>query len=254
MKIIKTKVENKLISVFQRYEFKYILPEKIALLIENEISHFMTKDPYTINSSNYYVRSQYFENNSYANFYEKVDGMKERHKYRIRTYSESESISSPIYLERKSRLLERTFKTRIKLKPDDLDLIYNNKYEELLETFNRESFVERFVFDSFRKRLRPMVLIDYQRSPYISEYDTNFRLTFDRNIQTSICSEKDSIFINTSHWKKVNAGYCTLEVKFLRRFPPWFRRIIQHYHLRRISISKFSTGMEACGLAKDTGL
>ncbi len=230
------------------------MPEKTASLIENEISNFMTKDPYTIDNLNYYVRSQYFENNLYTNFYEKVDGMKERHKYRIRTYDESESSTMPVYLERKSRLLERTFKTRIQIKTKDLDLIYNKRYNELLERYNRESFLERFVFDSIRKRLRPMVLVDYQRSPYMSEYDTNFRLTFDRNIQSSTCSEKDSIFLNTSHWRKVNAGYCTLEVKFLRRFPPWFRRIIQHYDLKRISISKFSTGMEACGLATDTGL
>ena len=89
------------------------MPEKTASLIENEISNFMTKDPYTIDNSNYYVRSQYFENNFYTNFYEKVDGMMERHKYRIRTYDESESSTMPVYLERKSRLLERTFKTRI---------------------------------------------------------------------------------------------------------------------------------------------
>ena len=145
------------------------MPEKTASLIENEISNFMTKDPYTIDNSNYYVRSQYFENILYTNFYEKVDGMMERHKYRIRTYDESESSTMPIYLERKSRLLERTFKTRIQIKTKDLGLIYNNRYDELLEIYNRESFLERFVFDSIRKRLRPMVLVDYQRSPYISE-------------------------------------------------------------------------------------
>jgi hypothetical protein len=214
----------------------------------------MTKDSHVVNNLNYYVRSQYFENNLYSNFYEKVDGMKVRHKYRIRTYSKTKSNSSPIFLEMKSRILERTFKSRIELKKDHLDLIYQRKYDELLNSFNAEVFIERFVFDCYRKRLHPMVLVDYQRSPYVSDYDTNFRLTFDRNIQSAICLEQDSVFLNTPNWKKVNAGYCIIEVKFLRRFPPWFRRIIHHYDLRRISISKFSTGMEVCGLAVDTGL
>ena len=53
---------------------------------------------------------------------------------------------------------------------------------------------------------------------------------------------------------KVAAGYTILEMKFFRRFPPWFHKIIQTYNLRRLSISKFSTGMEYCGIAKDTGL
>jgi len=230
------------------------LPEKIALSIESEINNFMTKDSHAIDNLNYYVRSQYFENALYSNFYEKVDGMKIRHKYRIRSYSKQLSDGSPIFLEMKSRRLERTFKRRIQLQEEHLDLIYNRRYEELLKAFNGEGFLERFAFDCYRKRLYPMVLVDYQRSPYVSDFDTNFRLTFDRNIQSAICSEKDSIFLSTPHWKKVNAGYCTLEVKFLRRFPPWFRRIIQHYELRRVSISKFSTGMEVCGLAVDTGL
>jgi len=44
-----------------------------------------------------------------------------------------------------------------------------------------------------------------------------------------------------------------LEVKFFRRIPPWFHRIIQAYDLRRLSISKFARGMEVCGFAEDTG-
>ena len=251
------KIENQ-VNTFKRYEFKYLLRNEIASSIQNNIEQFMKLDPHTSKNldGSYFVRSQYFENDLYANFYEKVDGMRERHKYRIRTYGQRPSEDNPIFLEKKGRKLERTMKGRIKLQQKHLDLIYSKNFNELLKEYDYHSFIEGFVFDCVRKRLNPMIIIDYKRSPYISEYDTNFRLTFDRNIRASTPIGNKSIYAphENQYWSDVNSGFCTLEVKFLRRFPPWFRRIIQNYNLRRLSISKFSTGIEARGLAKDTGV
>ena len=130
--------EETRVALFQRYEFKYILPEKTASLIEAEINNFMTKDSHVVNNLDYYVRSQYFENNLYSNFYEKVDGMRVRHKYRIRTYSKTKSNSSPIFLEMKSRILERTFKSRIELKKDHQDLAEKTAREKHRSTRHLE--------------------------------------------------------------------------------------------------------------------
>ena len=42
-----------------------------------------------------------------------------------------------------------------------------------------------------------------------------------------------------------------MEIKFDRRLPKWFHRLIQTYELERLSVSKFCLGMEATGLAFD---
>jgi hypothetical protein len=47
------------------------------------------------------------------------------------------------------------------------------------------------------------------------------------------------------------AGYTVLEVKFRHHMPSWFHQVIQAHELRRISISKIVTGMEALGMAFD---
>ncbi|MBT6601641.1 MAG: VTC domain-containing protein [Nitrospina sp.] len=56
---------------------------------------------------------------------------------------------------------------------------------------------------------------------------------------------------SSESWKYSFAGFTILEVKFHRRIPAWFHRIIQVHNLRRVSFSKFCKGMEATGQVVD---
>ena len=47
------------------------------------------------------------------------------------------------------------------------------------------------------------------------------------------------------------SDYKIMEVKFFRRIPLWFHRLIQKYNLKRVSISKFVVGMKFLGYAED---
>ena len=69
---------------FARYEFKYFLNNNVSKQIENEAKHFMSYDNFAVNTpdNRYFVRSLYFEDNSFSNFFEKVDGIKSRKKFR----------------------------------------------------------------------------------------------------------------------------------------------------------------------------
>ena len=92
-------------------------------------------------------------------------------------------------------------------------------------------------FQVFRRNLLPTVITDYWRAPYVSDYDSNFRLTFDSLISVKKSSK---LFNNLNNFeRKCLAGYSILEIKFNRRIPKWFHRIIQNYNLRRISVSKY---------------
>ncbi len=78
-------------QIFQRYEFKYILNKDISDQIEKEAKNFMTFDSFVQKrlDNQYFVRSLYYENIFSSNFFEKVDGMRTRRKYRLRTYVKS---------------------------------------------------------------------------------------------------------------------------------------------------------------------
>jgi len=249
MKKIQIKKDN---QVFSRFEMKYVLSKNISLSIQNEIKKFMKYDGYIDKNSlknKYYVRSIYFDNDRYSNFNEKVDGLKIRHKFRIRTYSNKLNQTSVLYLEEKGRLNQRTYKVRTKINENDLDLFFNPKNTfQLKIKYKDKMLVEKFIFESLRKNVYPNVIIDYDRSPFVNNTGLYFRLTFDSNIKSCVSG---SLFHTNNQWKKCLDGFDILEVKFDTTIPAWFQKIIQSYELNRISISKYVLGLEATGLAED---
>lgn len=241
-------------QLFQRYEFKYILSKEISDQIEDEARNFMSFDGFVQKRLNnqYYVRSLYFENDFSSNFYEKVDGMKTRRKYRLRTYGKSFEANTSIFFEIKGRNLERTYKKRMKIEYRYLDFFLNKEHHhKLLNIYPGSQMIKNFIFDVFKKDIKPYILIDYIRRPYVNKFGLYFRLTFDKNL---LSTKGKKLFYDKSYlsWLECKAGYTILEVKFDRSIPAWFHRIIQSYNLNRKSISKFAVGMTTCGVAKET--
>jgi hypothetical protein len=245
-------VRSPQVEDFARYEFKYLLSAAQCNEIENEVHHFMSFDGHVHPEfeNRYIVRSLYFDNIEADCYYEKIDGIKSRRKFRIRTYGTEAAPELPIFLEEKGRHNNRTYKHRIPIKLGDLEILQDpSRVMEILEIYPNVPLVEAFVFDVIRRRENPVVLVDYLRRPYKSPYDTNFRVTFDSQLTAAVASElypsaPVSTYLST-------AGWTILEVKFFRRIPAWFHRILQAHGLSRISISKFCKGMETCGLAID---
>lgn len=237
---------------FARYEFKYLLDARRRHEIETEVAHFMDYDGHVHADlgNSYFVRSLYFENAAATHYYEKIDGVRHRRKFRIRTYARAPETETPIYFEEKSRYIERTFKHRIAIDREHLPLFYDPLlHVDLMAIYPNVPIIEQFLFDSARRRLTPRVLVDYIRRPYTSAFDMNFRLTFDSDLKAAAAG---GIFPSqNAAWRASQAGYTILEVKFFRRIPAWFHRVLQAHEMRRISISKFCKGMEVCGLAED---
>ena len=103
-------MKNISIQTFERYEFKYFLTKNLRTKIENDISKFMTIDQNAKINNKYFVRSLYFDDDFSTEYYNKTDGMKIRHKFRLRTYSSNQEAKTPIFLEIKGRNNQRTYK------------------------------------------------------------------------------------------------------------------------------------------------
>ena len=235
---------------FERYEFKYILDSDLRKIIEGDVKNFMKIDAFAKQNLNYFVRSLYFDDPSFVNYFEKIDGIKLRHKFRLRTYTNTFDEKIPIFLEVKGRVNQRTYKKRFKIIKSDLNKFEGN--DDLIKLNKKDinnDLLNLFIFEKLRKNIRPLILTDYLRAPYISDYDRNFRVTFDNNL---VIKKTDSLFKNQNCFaRNCLKGYTILEVKFDRRMPKWFHRIVQTYNLRRLSVSKFCVGMENADLVEN---
>lgn len=241
---------SKIQEHFLRYEFKYILDDEKRANIEKELSHFMQLDPFVEQFENkkYLVRSLYFDDPVHSFYYEKTDGLMHRQKFRIRTYAMEYNEEIPIMLELKGRYNNFVYKHRTKLEHSEKNV--NDAFLLLTQLENDDNPVSKqFIYDKYRKNIKPVMLIDYQRRAYQSKYDYEFRITFDGELygtQTSELFPKDNI-----NRRKLIDGYTIMEVKFRKHVPPWFHRIMIKYQLSRISISKYCTGMEATSLIEN---
>jgi len=237
---------------FSRFEFKYVLSRQSREDVEAHLQYFVELDAFvkTQPDNKYSVRSLYYDDAHYTAFHDKIDGLLHRRKFRIRTYNDSLSGKAPYFLEVKGRHNNLVFKHRT---PIDGREWLQNRGHNLTESVTKHSIdsaVRRqFMHSFFRDHIKPVALITYQRRPYISKFDPDFRITFDDSLKAT---NADHLFPEgSSQFYDVISGYNVLEIKFNNHLPAWFHRIVQAQNLRRVSISKVCAGMETLGMARD---
>ena len=247
--------EHKTKLDFSRFEFKFVMPTDMIRAVEKELGHFVELDPFVVDQPDhrYPVRSLYFDDRSYTAFHDKIDGLHTRAKFRVRTYTVDLENPAPVFLEIKGRYNNLVFKHRTSVDTGGMDLLAGGtrfRDEVLLRT--RGKVHDRFEFETYRKVIAPVALIDYVRRPFISKFDPEFRLTIDEHVQAT---RTDSLFTNgsTPGARRIVPGQAIMEVKFRYHMPSWFHRIIQAYQLRRRSISKICEGMQVLEMAVDPG-
>ena len=238
---------------FSRFEFKYILPRAVRDDLESELQYFIELDPFVEKQpgKKYLVRSLYYDNQAMACYYEKIDGVKRRAKFRVRTYTDVEGDGTASFLEIKGRHNAQVFKHRTELAAggscaEASDNFYDETTRNVLGRLEEGAIKSQFICDLHKKALAPKMLIDYRRRPYFSKYDPEFRLTFDDSLSSAATSR-----LFPRAWephRRFLPGYTILEVKFRQLVPSWFHRIIQTFELRRISVSKYCAGVEAFDL------
>ena len=238
---------------FARFEFKYVLPRALRNDLEQELLYFLKFDPYVAEKpqNQYFVRSLYFDDPAYSSFYEKHDGLHTRSKFRVRTYTNDGSVPTPSFLEIKGRHNNLVFKHRCELQTMGSAILNtgNDFTKKIIDIAAPSEVIKQFQYEIYRKRIRPVALVDYWRRPYISVYDPDFRLTFDEQLYAT---NTTGLFPGPSRTRRMMVpGYTVLEVKFKRHLPSWFHRIIQSFQLRRVSISKICEAVQTLELAED---
>lgn len=216
-----------------RHEIKYVCSEAQIPDIRNKLSAFCDLDRYVDADGRYYVRSVYFDDYDDTAYYENEMGVEPRRKYRIRLYN---GDAKHLMLERKSKFREKTYKESIPLSKEQCKLMLWDDW--LCEDIRKEPFLlQQFYLEYRTKMLRPKVVVEYERVPYI--YSTgNVRVTFDQNIAVS--GDVGSFFEQRMITRPIMPeGLHVLEVKYDSLIPDFIYNAISGERLRQTSYSKY---------------
>ena len=219
-------------SLRYRHEFKYTVDAATAHLIEERVRrHGMMKDPMTPTGEDYYyVNSLYFDTEQFDCYYDKMGGLLQRKKVRLRTYTADFSKAEKYWLEVKHKFDTQTAKNREGLSAEATKRLLAGSTEvirTLKDPMIRQSFYEMHV--------QPWLLVRYKRRAYTDLFD-NVRVTFDYDLGTA---EVRGMHHPSSLWP-VNGQQVLIEVKFREACPGWIHELIQMNNLQRMTHSKYT--------------
>ena len=235
------KTDNTLKLHFHRYEFKYLIAGSTLSGILRELELRLDRDIHSDATGSYFVRSHYFDTDAFDLYYEKLAGLLKRYKFRIRSYSGAPLYTGPLFLELKGRNDSLVYKHRLPLDPGAVERVMKNGTKHfaglLLDSQATSGTGRRFVYDVFKKRISPSVVVDYYRTAFENRANPDFRVTLDRNVLAYRASSNGHPAGNS---RTISDGFTVLEIKFRYHLPGWFHRLIQEFELKRISFSKFA--------------
>ena len=217
-----------------RHELKYVISEAEHAILASRLRAALHPDENAGGSGGEYViRSLYFDDPWDTAVTEKSDGVGSRDKFRIRIYNMSDRT---IKLERKHKEGAYIKKDSLSLTRGECDRIIAGDIRCL---FDRPEPAAKTFYGIFRTRnLKPKVLVDYTREPYVFPAE-DVRITFDKNIRTGMRSTAlfDPDVPTYPVWDLRNC--MILEVKFNRSLPEFCRSIVQMAASQHTAASKY---------------
>jgi len=220
-----------------RHEYKFLISRTHADLLRMRLPHMMERDPHAGENGVYTIRSLYFDDMNYSAYEEKMAGLRDRTKYRIRYYNYDDSV---IKLEKKEKLGDLTKKTAQTITREDARVLQNCRSVVLPDT--PRGLAEELQYLCLKQGLRPRVLVDYDRTPFICRAG-NTRITLDENLRTRPYNHR----LHASEEAMIpvlEPDQTILEVKFDDFLPGYLVDALRDIPKDRMAISKFALCME----------
>lgn len=214
-----------------RSEIKHVITAADRAAICANMRAVAKIDPNTGERGYYKIRSLYFDSPTDRALREKIDGVNEREKFRIRYYNDNLDF---IKLEKKVKRGGLGYKVTALLTKEEAQKIVDGDLT-WMATSGRGLVIE--LYSKMKSQgLRPRTIVDYERIPFVYA-PGNVRVTVDYNIRTGLnCTD----FLNPD-CVTIPAGDAPiiLEVKWDEYLPSIIRHAVQVKDRRSGAFSKY---------------
>lgn len=214
-----------------RYERKYLIKQLSKYDVENIIKFHPAMFSEIFHQR--FVNNLYFDSYQLNNYYENIEGVKNRIKVRIRWYGKLFGYIEKPYLEVKIKKGELGQKLSYSLTP--FTLSKNTKIVEILESFVKFNDFYLIEFNS----LIPTLLNRYSRK-YFQSCSNNYRITVDNDLSYYHINNENNNFLN--HYYDSNS--VILELKYGQDFDREASYISSIFPFRISKNSKYVNGVQ----------
>lgn len=215
-----------------RNECKYYISYPVARLLEQRLEKIFVRDPYSESNGAYRIRSLYFDNPQRQAYFDKLSGVADREKYRIRFYNRSDSF---IQLEKKKKVGDKILKTGESLSRGEAERLVRGDSEFLLNS--EKPLLCEFAARARFEKLSPLVFVDYTRRAFLYS-SSNLRITLDSNVTET--AFRGSLFdFSQPAIPVLEPQQVILEVKFDGVLPPLARALLADIPAVGAAISKY---------------
>ena len=215
-----------------RHEHKFLLEYDTYMRIKSALKHCMSLDENSLEDKGYHIRSLYFDDMYQTALNEKLSGIVDRKKYRVRIYNFSDER---IKLEIKRKFNDYTNKVATVITKEEYYKLYSADVSDFAFSDNRVK--KSYYLETRNNVLRPKVVVDYYREAYVLPYN-EIRITFDTRL--SATKPRMNIFSDSIYTVALPIPYAfIIEIKYNNFLPTHIKTILEQYDLTRLSVSKF---------------
>lgn len=215
-----------------RNEIKYIISPGVAQELKIKLKSVLEYDTNTDKNGSYLIKSLYFDTLDNDAYYEKLDGILYRKKYRIRTYNNDDKF---IRLERKYKHNNLTSKDQILISKEIYSKIINRNIDDI--DISSDNLLSQFITEIKTRNLVPSVLVEYKRTAFTYPI-SNIRITIDEQIRSGRYNY--DLFNNSSNYLVLGNREIVLEVKYDEVLPQHIEKILESVPFYRQATSKFA--------------
>ena len=212
-----------------RHELKYHITPAEMTVLRGVLTPVMQLDPNGNENNEYHIRSLYFDTIFDDALEEKIAGVGNRKKYRIRIYNFSDRV---IKLECKSKYGDLISKQSVTIPRDLADQIIAGDPEGLQRM--RHPLLHDVYREMKTRLLRPAVIVDYVREAYIHQAE-EVRITFDKQLRTGLFSS-DMFNSGLPTYPVFDDPVEILEVKYDEFLPSYLQAILSGVTAQRLSL------------------
>lgn len=220
-------------NIKYRHELKHYINLGECAILRSKLSAVMKMDPNAGPDKNYLIRSLYFDTPDDKALMEKISGVDNREKFRIRLYNLDDSY---IRLEKKIKVNSLTAKFSTILTKEQCSNILNGNIEWLKASGDN---LHRELYEKMQhQQLKPKTIVDYLREAYVFSAG-NVRVTIDKSIKTALNST-DFFNRKLPTVETLDGRMAILEVKYDAYLPEIINDLIQLGDRSKVSLSKYA--------------